>query len=465
MENFKSFITEESNEKYKVVILTRKPKPSEGAKVFKTSVRIEEEAKKLGLDSYVCFIDGAYLTFENEKRTIHNSDDEKGFEISSQDTIFIVRGGVNTKEVWKDLLSQIERAGITCVNTRECMEVCADKYRTSLRLADAGLVSPTTVLIPDVKGAKTAFEKLDTDFPVILKTNSGTKGVGVLFVESEKSLEGMVQLLYKLDENISLLLQSFIETKFDVRVMVLNNKIIASMKRDIVKNDFRSNYSQGAKVTEYKLNDIEKDACIRAAKLVSGSWVGVDFIPSQNREKDLPFILEINSSPGTKGIEEATKVNVVNLLLKSYLDKSNWWKNPTICGVWETFEHSVFGKLIGKMDTGNSSETSVIHTDSYDIKNNSITWSLNDKKIKSKLVKMKDIKLGGFRNREETRPVIKIDLTFQNKLYKDLLFTLDDRGGKTPLLINRKFMKDVNIAIDPSRKYILTDKPEEINDN
>ena len=151
--------------------------------------------------------------------------------------------------------------------------------------------------------------------------------------------------------------------------------------------------------------------------------------------------------------------------MKSYLDKSNWWKNPTICGVWETFEHSVFGKLIGKMDTGNSSETSVIHTDSYDIKNNSITWSLNDKKIKSKLVKMKDIKLGGFRNREETRPVIKLDLTFQNKLYKDLLFTLDDRGGKTPLLINRKFMKDVNIAIDPSRKYILTDKPEEINDN
>ena len=131
MENFKSFITEESNEKYKVVILTRKPKPSEGAKVFKTSVRIEEEAKKLGLDSYVCFIDGAYLTFENEKRVIHNSDDEKGFEISSQDTIFIVRGGVNTKEVWKDLLSQIERAGITCVNTRECMEVCADKYYTS----------------------------------------------------------------------------------------------------------------------------------------------------------------------------------------------------------------------------------------------------------------------------------------------------------------------------------------------
>ena len=196
MENFKSFITEESNEKYKVVILTRKPKPSEGAKVFKTSVRIEEEAKKLGLDSYVCFIDGAYLTFENEKRVIHNSDDEKGFEISSQDTIFIVRGGVNSKEVWKDLLSQIERAGITCINTRECMEVCADKYRTSLRLADAGLVSPTTVLIPDVKGAKTALEE---KCPFVIFTSSGGARMqeGIISLMQMQRTVSSVQLLHQ----------------------------------------------------------------------------------------------------------------------------------------------------------------------------------------------------------------------------------------------------------------------------
>ena len=67
---------------------------------------------------------------------------------------------------------------MTCINTRECMEICSDKYRTSLRLADAGLVSPITVLVPDVRGAKIAFEKLDTNYPVILKTTSGTKMLG-----------------------------------------------------------------------------------------------------------------------------------------------------------------------------------------------------------------------------------------------------------------------------------------------
>ena len=73
---------------------------------------------------------------------------------------------------------------------------------------------------------------------------------------------------------------------------------------------------------------------------------------------------------------------------------------------------------------------------------------------------MKDIKLGGFRNREETRPVVEIEISFQQKKHK-YLFTLDDRGSKTPLLMNRHFMTELNLAIDPSRKFILTEKIDE----
>ena len=110
------------------------------------------------------------------------------------------------------------------------------------------------------------------------------------------------------------------------------------------------------------------------------------------------------------------------------------------------------------MDTGNSSETSVIHADTYKIDGKKIHWELNGKKITSSLIKTKNIKLGGFRNREENRPVIQLDLTFQNILYKNILFTLDNRGGKTPILMNRDFMKKTNLAVNPSRKFILTEK-------
>ena len=465
MEQFKSFITEAKEEDYKVVVLTRQPKDKPEQKLLATARKFEEAAKSLGMESYIVFIEGAYITFDNNVRRIHNVNDEEGFEISTDDTLIIVRGGVNARDSWKDLLSQLERAGYSCANSRECLEICSDKYRTTLRLAEVGLVTPTTVLIPNKDSAKIAYEKLNTTYPVILKTISGTKGVGVLFVESEKSLESMVQLLYKVDEEISLILQVYIKTDQDVRVMVLNNTIVGAMKRNIVKGDFRSNVHLGAKVEKYELTDREKEDCIRAAKAVSGTWVGVDFIAAKDRDKDGPYILEVNSSPGTNGFDEATGKDITKLVLENFKNKENWWKVSTLAGVWETFEHDKLGKIVGKMDTGNSNSKSVIHADTYEIKGKKINWELNGVKMISQVEEMKKISLGGFRDREEIRPSIRLDFTFAGTLYKNMKFTIDDRGKKTPLLINRDFMKMANISIDPSRKFILTERldPQEEN--
>ena len=51
-----------------------------------------------------------------------------------------------------------------------------------------------------------------------------------------------------------------------------------------------------------------------------------------------------------------------------------------------------------------------------------------------------------------------MDFMFNGTLYKNMEFTIDDRGEKTPLLINRKFMKAANLMVDPSRKFILTER-------
>ena len=462
MERFKSFLAEQNQEKYKVVVLTRKPKDNPQQNLLVTASKFQKAAKSLDMESYVVFIEGAYITLDNNVRRIHNADDDKGFEISTDDTLIIVRGGVNARDSWKDLLSQLERAGYTCANTRECMEICSDKYRTALRLAEVGLVTPTTVLVPDEDGAKIAFDKLNTTYPVILKTIQGTKGVGVLFVESEKSLESMVQLLYKVDEEISLILQTFIKTDYDVRVMVLNDVIVGAMQRNTVKGDFRSNVHLGATVKRYELTDKEKEDCIRAAKAVNGVWVGVDFIPAKDRNKDGPFILEINSSPGTSGFDEATGKDVTKHILKNFMNKDNWWKSPTVAGVLETFEHKKLGKLVGKMDTGNSNSKSAIHADTYEVKGKQIFWELYGVKMVSKLEEMVEVTASRFGDDDRTqlRPVILLNFTFSGTLYKNMKFTIDDRGKKAPLLINRDFMKKANLMIDPSREFILTQKIE-----
>jgi len=200
-----------------------------------------------------------------------------------------------------------------------CKYLC-DKYRTYLRLADYGLTQPHTVLIPNKDGVEKAVENLDRDYPIIMKTLRGSKGVGVLFIESERSLDSIVQLQYKTDDDAELLIQEYIETDGDIRVLVLGGKILASMKREVIKGDFRSNFSQGGKVKMFKLTELEIEQCILAAKAVNGSYVAVDFIPSKNREKIPPYVIEVNSSPGTEGIEQATGENLIKQVIQHFED-------------------------------------------------------------------------------------------------------------------------------------------------
>ena len=237
------------------------------------------------------------------------------------------------------------------------------------------------------------------------------------------------------------------------------------MSRPVVEGDFRSNYSQGAKVSKYDLSEEEKLICVKADKAVGGMWTAVDFIPY----KDQIFVLEVNSSPGTIGIEKATGQNLIKNILEHFKDKRFRWRSPTICGVWETFEHNKLGKLVGKMDTGNNVKSSVIHADSYEIKGNEIVWQFNDVSMKSKIISMSSID-----SDKDERPLIALDFIFNGTLYRDLLFTIDDRGPipprkaagwgvRTPMLMNRKFMNDGNLAVNPSRKYILTERIKGIN--
>ena len=224
------------------------------------------------------------------------------------------------------MVTQLERVGACCVNSRHCIDVWHDKYRTSLFLAEEGLRQPKSVLVAGKDSSLEAFKQLGSDFPIILKTVTGTQGVGVLFIESERALISTVQILYKLDTDIGIMLQEYIPTKYDVRAIVRDRKVIATMQRPVIDGDFRSNVSQGSKPKTIKLTETEISDCIKASETVDGLWVGVDFIPAKDRNKEQPFIIEINSSPGSKGIEEATGRNLIKETLTYYTDRSKWLK-------------------------------------------------------------------------------------------------------------------------------------------
>jgi len=451
---FNDYLAEETKGKskaFRLLIITDEP---EEAKEFHTADRLREEADKKGYKNYLYKLSGGYITLEDGIRRVHNKDDKKGFEISHKDTVAVIRGSITRKDSWLDLVSQLERAGIVCVNSRSTINTCADKYRTSLRLADVGLRQPKTVLISDPDNVKEAFEQLDTDFPIILKTLRGSKGVGVLFVESEKSLVSLVQVLNKQDEDSDLLLQEFIKTEYDARVHVLGGKVIAAMRRDVLEGDFRSNISQGADASDLPLTDLEIEKCLEAAKAVGGVWTGVDFIPSKNREKDEPFFIEVNSSAGTEGVEKATKRNISKEIIEFFEDRNNWVHVANECGFKEMIKIAGVD-LVAKFDTGNSGRN-VIHGDKINIQGKKVSWTLLGKKYTTDIIKMDNIKVGGLRNYDEDRPLIELDVEFAGTIYEKVLFTIDDRAERTPILLDREFMKRLNVMVNPARKYLLT---------
>ena len=450
MEAFKSFISEAKDEKYKVVILT----VEHGDKSI-TAKKLSKEATKLGLQNIIVNFNGATLRYDDGNHFIHGVDDEKGFQVNSSDTIIFVRG-TPTKDSYLDLISEFERLGYCCVNNRTTINICADKYRNYVRLKDYGLTQPKTVLIPNKDMIDFSLESLDTKFPIIMKTLRGSKGVGVLFIESKRALDAIVQLIYKTEEDSDLLIQEYIKTDFDVRVIVLDGRIVATMQRDVVEGDFRSNYSQGGKVKSYKLTSMEEKECLLAAKAVDGIFTAVDFIPARNRERNPPYILEVNSSPGTDGIEEANNVNIAKEVLTHFLNPDVRYSVPSQCGYNEVVEIEPFGEMVAKFDTGNS-VLSVLHADNIKVTGNKISFTNNGKPYTTTLVKEYEAQTGAG---VDQRYVVKLNLTFSGSTY-EFMFGLDDRSKLgTDVLLNRFVMNKLNVMVNPQRKFLVTTNGE-----
>ena len=450
MEAFKSFISEAKDEKYKVVILT----VEHGDKSI-TAKKLSKEATKLGLQNTIVNFDGATLRYDDGNHFIHGVDDEKGFQVNSSDTIIFVRG-TPTKDSHLDLISEFERLGYCCVNNRTTINICADKYRNYVRLKDYGLTQPKTVLIPNKDMIDFSLESLDTRFPIIMKTLRGSKGVGVLFIESKRALDAIVQLVYKTEEDSDLLIQEYIKTDFDVRVIVLDGRIVATMQRDVIEGDFRSNYSQGGKVKSYKLTSMEEKECLLAAKAVDGIFTAVDFIPARNRERSPPYILEVNSSPGTDGIEEANNVNIAKEVLTHFLNPDVRYSVPSQCGYNEVVEIEPFGEMVAKFDTGNS-VLSVLHADNIKVTGNKISFTNNGKPYTTTLVKEYEAQTGAG---VDERYVVKLNLTFSGSTH-EFMFGLDDRSKLgTDVLLNRFVMNKLNVMVNPQRKFLVTTNGE-----
>ena len=348
MEKFKSFITEVKEEPYNLVMFhnSHEHLRDVGKLDAPDYLLLTKAAKTVGINLFHCEFQGSYIEAKGGKLFLHSfafdektglsikpTEDgevefQKPFELNSDNTLIFPRGlgtlGFTSNRRWVDMIKLLEDKGFKTVPSIESWDACTSKYYCNELFRLNGLRTPKTHPITYSDDSERVMKGLK--FPVILKSSSGSQtGVGITIVESLRSLHPTVQMLSLLSKNIDLIVQEHIKIKYDVRVIVLKGKIVAAMKRIVISGDARSNASLGAEVETIELTELEQRDSIKAAALVKGELVGVDFLPSNNTEKEQPYILEVNSMPGFSGIERSTKhKSVTQEILKTYMYRDNW---------------------------------------------------------------------------------------------------------------------------------------------
>lgn len=205
------------------------------------------------------------------------------------------------------IVRQFEMQGVFSTATSIAIARSRDKLRSLQLLARAGVGIPKTVFTRDGRDIDDLIEEIG-ELPVIIKLARGTHGNGVVLAETKKAAKSVMQAFYVMDDDgTNILLQEFIKESagVDLRVFIVNGKVVASMKRQGLDGDFRSNIHQGGEGTTVKLTDEERKTAQKAAKAMGLPVCGVDLMRSDHG----PLVLEVNSSPGF-AIEKVTGRNV-----------------------------------------------------------------------------------------------------------------------------------------------------------
>ena len=188
-----------------------------------------------------------------------------------------------------------------------------DKLRSMQLLAKAGVGIPKTVVSRNTADIDDLLEQLGGT-PVIIKLARGTHGNGVVLAETKKAAKSVLQAFYLTNDNgTNILLQEFIKESAgtDIRAFVVGSRVVASMQRQSLDDDFRSNLHKGGQGKAIKLTPEEKRMAVKAAKTMGLSVAGVDLMRSSRG----PLVLEVNASPGF-GIEKVTGRNVASKIIE-----------------------------------------------------------------------------------------------------------------------------------------------------
>jgi len=215
------------------------------------------------------------------------------------------------------VLRQCEMMGMYSLNESVAIGRARDKLRSMQLLARDGIGLPVSAFAHDPKVTDQVIE-IAGGAPVVIKLLEGTQGIGVVLADTPRSAKSVIEAFRS--ANVNILIQEFIKEagSTDIRALVVGGRVVAAMQRSGSSGDFRSNLHRGGSAQSIKITAEERSTAVRAARAMGGLNVcGVDMLRSNHG----PVVMEVNSSPGLEGIENATGVDVAGLIVE-FLEKN-----------------------------------------------------------------------------------------------------------------------------------------------
>lgn len=269
--------------------------------------RLVEEAKKRNHIVKVISYKNCYISLDKKQPDVFYN----GEKIEGYDAI-LPRIANNMTRYGCAIVRQFEMQGVWTSSSSIAIVRARDKLRSAQILTKAGVDTPKTFVSRNTADIDHLLEQIG--LPVIIKLASGTHGNGVVLAETKKAAKSALQAFYLYNEDgTNILLQEYIKESAgtDIRAFVVGSKVVASMQRKSLTDDFRSNLHKGGQGTVIKLTDQEKKMAIKAARAMGLHIAGVDLMRSARG----PLVLEVNASPGF-GIEKVTGRDVASKIIE-----------------------------------------------------------------------------------------------------------------------------------------------------
>lgn len=227
----------------------------------------------------------------------------------------IPRIGTSVTYYGSNIVRHFESMGVFSTVTSQAILDSRDKWTSLQIMAKAKVPVPKTILGLGYN-VEVIMDIMKSD-QMIIKLLEGTHGQGVILTESYKGTLALIEALQA--ANVKFLIQEYIaESKgADLRAIVIDGVVVASMRRQGQEGEFRSNLHRGGTSEVIKLSYQEEKIALQAARSLNLGVCGVDILQTN----DGPVVIEVNSSPGLEGIETTTGRNISRSII-SYIERS-----------------------------------------------------------------------------------------------------------------------------------------------